>query len=83
MATGISQQVARPVRTAAQLVPSAIITEFVDAFIHNLDDKQYAALGALLLLIFSFIQAHFEDVAGIGFLRQPNGHHVAVVNESA
>lgn len=82
MATGtVSQSVARPVRTAAQMVPSLVVTEFIDAFVYNLNDKQYAALAAILLLVFGFIQAHIEDVKGVGFFRSPNGEHVKVVEK--
>jgi hypothetical protein len=57
----VRRSVARPARTAMQLVPSAVVTEFVDAFVYNLSDKQYAALAGMLLLIFSYAQNLVEE----------------------
>lgn len=77
--TKVSQAVARPARTAVQMVPSAVVTEFIDAFVHNLSDKQYAALAALLLLVFGYVQVLVENGIGKGFLRTVPGRHVATV----
>lgn len=62
--------VAGPVRTAVQLVPSAVITEVVDVFIYDFDERQYAAFAALLLLGFSWIQNFIESRKGVSFLSQ-------------
>jgi hypothetical protein len=56
--------IANPARTAVQLVPSVIITEFVDAFVYDLSDKQYGALAGLLLLGFSYAQNLVEEIKG-------------------
>lgn len=65
----VSRAVAGPVRTAVQLVPSAIITEFVDAFFFNFDERQYTAFAGMLLLLFSWGQNLYESKSGKSFLR--------------
>lgn len=66
--------VANPTRTAVQLVPAAVITEFVDAFIYDMNEKQYAALMGLLLLVFSVLQNVFEEYKGRAFLKESPSH---------
>lgn len=56
--------VANPARTAIQAAPAAVLTEFVDAFIVDLSEKQYLALAGLLLLLFSWGQNVIEEVKG-------------------
>lgn len=56
------QSIVRPVRTAVQLAPAAVITEFADAFIYDMNDKQYAALAGVLLLVFSYSQNLYEEL---------------------
>ena len=67
----ISQAVARPARTLTQLTASAVVTEFVDAFLHDMTDRQYASLLGLLTLVFGYAQVLVEDHIGKGFLRKP------------
>lgn len=74
-----SQAVARPVRTATQFVPAAVVVEFIDAFLADLDGRQYAALLALLTVIVGFIQVTIEDRTGKAFLRKVPGPAVDVV----
>ena len=62
--------VANPIRTAVQLAPAAVITEFVDAFIHDMNDKQYAALAGMLLLVFSYGQNLVEEIKGRALLKE-------------
>lgn len=82
MADGtVSQVVARPVRTGVQLIPAAVLTEFYDSFIHDLSEKQYAALLSLLLLLTSLIQTLIENKVGRGFLRTVPGKHVHPVEK--
>lgn len=64
-----NREVAGPVRTAVQLLPSAVITEIIDVFIYDLDERQYAALGAALLLVISWGQNFVETKKGQFFLR--------------
>ena len=64
-----SRAVAGPVRTAVQLLPSAVFTEVIDAFLYDLSERQYAALAALLLLLFSWGQNFVEQRKGVSFLR--------------
>ena len=63
-----SPSIANPIRTATQLVPGVVITEFIDAFIHDLSEKQYAALIGILLLATSYAQNLWEQRKGIKFL---------------
>lgn len=62
--------VANPVRTAVQVVPAAALTEFVDAFIFDMSEKQYMALAGVLLLVFSWGQNVIEEVRGKAFLKK-------------
>jgi hypothetical protein len=64
--TTVSEAVARPARTAIQVVPSAAITEFVDAFLYDMTDRQYAALVVVLTLAFGWAQAAIENARGKG-----------------
>lgn len=65
----VSRSIAGPVRTAVQLVPSAVLTEFIDAFLIDLSERQYLALSGLLLLVFSWGQNLYEQKTGVSFLR--------------
>lgn len=65
----VSRAVAGPVRTLVQLAPSAVITEVIDVFFYDFDDRQYAAFGALLLMLFSVGQNAYEARKGKAFLR--------------
>ena len=60
----VSESVARPARTAIQAVPAGAITEFVDAFIYDMSDRQYGAAVVLLTLLFGWAQAAFENHRG-------------------
>lgn len=65
----VKRAVAGPVRTATQMVPSVVITEFVDAFLWDVSERQYLALSGLLLLLFSWGQNYYEGRKGVAFLR--------------
>ena len=67
--SSISRAIANPVRTAVQMAPSVVVTEFIDAFVTNLNEQQYAALAAALLLVFGFAQNLFEQFKGKAFLK--------------
>lgn len=69
-ATAISTTIANPIRTGVQLVPAIVITEFIDSFILDFTEKQYAASVGLLLLVTSWIQNGLENLKGRGFLRE-------------
>lgn len=64
--TRVSEAIARPARTAIQAVPAGAITEFVDAFLYDMTDRQYGALVVLLTLLFGWGQAAFENYRGAG-----------------
>lgn len=75
----VSQSVARPVRTGAQLSVAEVIVQVVEAFITDLNEAQHvAALGALTLLV-GFVQLLVENGVGKGFLRQVPGPDVKAV----
>lgn len=77
--TTVSEAVARPVRTAIQMTPAAVVTEVVDVFIVDMDERGYLAIFALLTLAFGYIQTAAENAKGRGWwLRDvpPEGAHV-------
>ncbi len=65
----VNRSIAGPVRTAVQFVPSAVLTECIDAFLYDLSDRQYGALSGLLLILFSWGQNYLEERKGAAFLR--------------
>lgn len=68
--TKVSDAVARPTRTAAQMTPAAVITELWDVFIYDMDDpRAYVAVFAGLTILFGWIQTLIENHYEIGFLR--------------
>lgn len=81
MARNVSTAIANPIRTGVQLVPSAVITEFIDAFVYDMSEKQYLALAALLLLLVSFVQNTVENHHKRGFLRQVPPTDVPVIDD--
>lgn len=70
MSNKISQAVARPVRTATQLVPAIVIVDVVDVFVFDFDDRQYAAAAAFLTMVFGWATVLIEDWKGKAFLRE-------------
>lgn len=82
MANGtVSSAVARPVRTAVQAAPAWVVTEFVDSFFVDLTEKQYGALVAALMLLFSWLQVLGENVLGKAFMRRLSAPAVPVVDK--
>ncbi len=67
--TRVSDSVARPVRTLGQLTASAVFTEFIDAFLYDMSEKQYAALLGLLTILFTWLQVIVENWRGKALLR--------------
>lgn len=63
-------RIAGPVRTAVQMAPAAVITEFIDVFFYDFDERQYAVVGALLTLVLSFTQNLVEELKGRAFLKE-------------
>lgn len=68
--TTISTAVANPTRTAVQMTPAAVITELLDIFVIDLDERGYLAVFAGLTLVLSFIQNTVENRTGKGLLRK-------------
>ncbi len=80
--SGISDAVARPVRTATQGGLGWLIVEFIDAFLWNMDERQYGAAVALLTVIISWVQTQVENRAGTAFLREMPPREVDVVEKN-
>lgn len=77
----VSDAVARPIRTAGQLVPAVVLTDVVDSFIYDLSDKQYGVAVAFLTLLVGWGQTVFENYKGKGFLREVPSPQVPVVDD--
>lgn len=69
MATRISEPKARTVRTAMQASPAFAIVEGIDAWVYDMNDRQYGAAIILLTMLFSFLQTTYEDYKGRAILR--------------
>lgn len=77
--TQVSEAIARPVRTLVQAAPAGAITEFVDAFVYDMSDRQYASLLVVLTLAISFGQNAWENARGKGlFMREVPPREVPV-----
>ena len=68
--TTVSEIVARPVRTAVQMTPAALITEAVDVFIYDMDERGYTVVFGLLTLLIGYIQVGIENYSGKALLRK-------------
>ena len=66
----VSQALARPLRTGPQGGLAWAVTEGFDAFIVDMNDRQYGILVVLLTMLFSFLQASLENGLGKAFLRR-------------
>lgn len=80
MGKRVSEAVARPVRTAGQLVPAVVIVDVVDAFVTDLDERQYGVAVAALTLLISWVQTVVENHYGRALLRQVPPTTVPVVD---
>lgn len=65
--TRVSEAIARPVRTAAQATPAWVLTELVDAWFYDMDERQFGAAVLALTLLFGWVQALLENKRGSGF----------------
>lgn len=79
----VSEVLARPLRTAPQGGAAWAVTEGVDAFIWNMDDRQYGILVVLLTMLFSFVQAAIENGIGKAFLRTLPDHPQPITDTDA
>lgn len=66
----VSEALARPARTAGQGTAGWVGTEFIDAFIYNMNDRQYGILVVVLTIVFGWIQVVVENYLGKAFLRR-------------
>ena len=64
--------VTRPVRTAGQASLAWLVTEGVDSFFYDFDDRQYGVVLGLLTVTFSWLQVQIENHANKGLLRDVN-----------
>lgn len=72
MGTRVSEPKARLARTAGQATPAWIVTELIDVFAYDLDDRQYGVVCLALTALFSFLQTWYENRSGQALLRAPN-----------
>ena len=79
--TTVSDLVARPVRTAVQMTPAALITEAIDVFIVDMDERGYTVVFGLLTLVIGYIQVAVENYKGKAFLRRVPAPDVPVVDD--
>jgi hypothetical protein len=78
--TTVSNQTARAARTGIQAGPAWVLTEFIDAFLYDLSDRQFGALVALLLIVLSYVQVILENHAGWALFRSANRVAPTVTN---
>lgn len=79
----VPSAVARATRTGAQGSLAWAVTEGVDAFIYDMDDRQYGIAVVLLSFLFSFIQNTVENGIGKGIFRLPTAETPIVGDRSA
>lgn len=72
MSSYVSEKVARPARTIMQASPALAITEVIDAFAYDMNDRQYGALVMALTITFSWLNVVIEDYRGRALLREAN-----------
>lgn len=80
MSGTVSEALARPLRTSGHLLVANVVTEFIDAVVYNMNDRQYLAVAALLTIFFSFLQAAIENYTGKAVLRTIPPADVPVVD---
>jgi hypothetical protein len=70
MSNTVSTSVANPVRTGLQGGAAWVVTEGIDAFLYDMDDRQYGVALVGLAMVFSFIQNVAENHFGVGLFRR-------------
>lgn len=65
----VATSVTRPVRTAGQASVAWLVTEGVDSFFYDFDDRQYGVVLGLLTVVFSWLQVVAENYTNTGVLR--------------
>lgn len=79
----VSETIARPLRTAPQGGLAWAVTEGIDAFIVDMNDRQYGILIVLLTMLFSFLQTAVENGIGKALLRTLPDHPQPVTDTDA
>lgn len=69
MPTKVSDAVARPTRGVLQGGAGWVVTEGIDAFLWDMNDRQYGIAVIILGALVSFIQNTVENRAGVAILR--------------
>jgi hypothetical protein len=67
----MNASVTRPVRTAGQASVAWLVTEGIDSFFYDFDDRQYGVVLGLLTVAFSWVQVLIENKTDTGLLRDP------------
>lgn len=63
----------RPARTAIQGTAAYAVVDFIDAFLRDLNEHQFAAAVVLLTLVIGWAQVLVENGLGKGLFREPSG----------
>ena len=79
--TVVRDSVARPVRGGAQGGVGWALTEFTDAFLWDMNDRQYGILVVLLTMVVSWLQVLVENGLGKAFLRKIPKQPAPVVDQ--
>ena len=66
----VKDAVGRPIRSGLQGGVGWVLTEAIDAFLWDMDDRQYGVSVIILGAVASFIQNTYEDHIGKGLLRK-------------
>lgn len=80
--SNLTDAVGRPVRTATQGGTAWLLVEFIDAFLWNMDERQYGIAVALLTVVISYAQNLIENRAGVAFLRELPDREVDVMEKN-
>jgi len=65
----LPESITRPTRTAGQGAAAYAAVEFVDSWLYDMTDRQYAALVVALTIIIGWAQVAIEDWRGKAILR--------------
>lgn len=67
--TVVSTTIANPIRTAAQGGAGWLATEFIDAWIYDMNDRQYGIAVLVIGALVSLVQNYVENRTGKAILR--------------
>ena len=65
----VSEALARPARTVGQGGAGWVVTELIDSFLWDMNDRQYGILVIALTAVFSWLQVQIENRSNRALLR--------------